>query len=277
MFLRKLKKYLYLRSLNFVHVFPNICCQGGNCVHRQRRNKWNNQCLAPRCVSFSSFSHWSLPPTINVSIKIKRTSNLVFSHIPLPEFIWSVDWFCACTMYIFINILFTTEIPQGPYKAHWVTEGNVMSYSKDIACIDVQRRYRWWWKWWSQWSCCFRHDPPLLYNVEADPQELYRLTPGTFADYDQVIITTSPFAFDLNHHHHHKCHHRLWWWWRRVVNLWKWEERFCGWNQWPGREGRRGCLAASISLVMIPMVVRIMPWCHAYHHDHSQGEGRGGE
>ena len=33
--------------------------------------------------------------------------------------------------------------------------------------------------------------------MEADPQELYRLTPGTFSDYDQVIITTSPFAFDL--------------------------------------------------------------------------------
>ena len=112
----------------------------------------------------------------------------MFSHIPLPEFIWSVDWFCACTMYIFINILFTTEIPQGPYKAHWVTEGNVMSYSKDIACIDVKRRSRWWWKWWSQWSCCFRHDPPLLYNVEADPQELYRLTPATFSNYDEVII-----------------------------------------------------------------------------------------
>ena len=30
--------------------------------------------------------------------------------------------------------------PAGAYKAHWVTEGNVMSYSKDIACIDVQRR-----------------------------------------------------------------------------------------------------------------------------------------
>ena len=29
---------------------------------------------------------------------------------------------------------------QGAYKAHWVTEGNIMSYSKDIACIDVQRR-----------------------------------------------------------------------------------------------------------------------------------------
>ena len=42
-----------------------------------------------------------------------------------------------------------------------------------------------------------RHDPPLLYNVEADPQELYRLTPGTFSDYDQVIITTSLFPFDL--------------------------------------------------------------------------------
>ena len=122
----------------------------------------------------------------------------MFSHIPLPEFIWSVDWFCACTMYIFINILFTTEIPQGPYKAHWVTEGNVMSYSKDIACIDVKRRSQWWWKWWSQWSCCFRHDPPLLYNVEADPQELYRLTPGTFSDYDQVIITTSPFPLTLS-------------------------------------------------------------------------------
>jgi len=59
----------------------------------------------------------------------------------------------------------------GAYKAHWVTEGNVMSYSKDIACIDVQRR----------------HDPPLLYNVEADPQELYRLTRATFSDYDEVM------------------------------------------------------------------------------------------
>ena len=42
----------------------------------------------------------------------------------------------------------------------------------------------WWW-------CCyywFRHDPPLLYNVEADPQELYRLTRATFSDYDEVII-----------------------------------------------------------------------------------------
>ena len=29
---------------------------------------------------------------------------------------------------------------QGAYKAHWMTEGNIMSYSKDIACIDVQRR-----------------------------------------------------------------------------------------------------------------------------------------
>jgi len=59
----------------------------------------------------------------------------------------------------------------GAYKAHWVTEGNIMSYSKDIACIDVQRR----------------HDPPLLYNVEADPQELYKLTRDTFADYDEVM------------------------------------------------------------------------------------------
>ena len=33
-----------------------------------------------------------------------------------------------------------------------------------------------------------RHDPPLLYNVEADPQELYRLTPATFSNYDEVII-----------------------------------------------------------------------------------------
>ena len=154
-------------------------------------------CASVCIVLFIVIFTFILASDHTVSIKIKRTSNLVFSHIPLPEFIWSADWFCACTMYIFINILFTTEIPQGPYKAHWVTEGNVMSYSKDIACIDVKRRSRWGWKWWSQWSCCFRHDPPLLYNVEADPQELYRLTPGTFSDYDQVIITTSPFAFDL--------------------------------------------------------------------------------
>ena len=33
-----------------------------------------------------------------------------------------------------------------------------------------------------------RHDPALLYNVEADPQELYRLTPATFSNYDEVII-----------------------------------------------------------------------------------------
>ena len=36
----------------------------------------------------------------------------------------------------------------------------------------------------------FRHDPPLLYNVEADPQELYKLTRDTFADYDQVSFAT---------------------------------------------------------------------------------------
>ena len=46
-------------------------------------------------------------------------------------------------------------------------------------------------KWFKIYSeLKFRHDPPLLYNVEADPQELYKLTRDTFADYDQVTFAT---------------------------------------------------------------------------------------
>ena len=46
-------------------------------------------------------------------------------------------------------------------------------------------------KWFKIYSeLKFRHDPPLLYNVEADPQELYKLTRDTFADYDEVTFAT---------------------------------------------------------------------------------------
>ena len=59
----------------------------------------------------------------------------------------------------------------GAFKAHWQTEGNLMSLGTDVACIDVKRQ----------------HDPPLLYNVEHDPQELYRLNPNTEARWEEVV------------------------------------------------------------------------------------------
>ena len=85
---------------------------------------------------------------------------------------------------------------QGAYKAHWVTEGNIMSYSKDIACIDVQRRssllfgdkshfwmfwrgrmlfalqytiWPFWWELWNERTKCLSH---LQWNYSRFIQNL---------------------------------------------------------------------------------------------------------
>ena len=67
----------------------------------------------------------------NGTINALRLGNSFIAIISWPRsWFWELPRSPLCTLY---NC-------QGAYKAHWVTEGNIMSYSKDIACIDVQRR-----------------------------------------------------------------------------------------------------------------------------------------
>ena len=60
----------------------------------------------------------------------------------------------------------------GAYKAHWQTQGGLLSTNNDLDCIDIKRR----------------HDPPQLYNVETDPQELYMIKEANEPKYAEVCV-----------------------------------------------------------------------------------------
>ena len=60
----------------------------------------------------------------------------------------------------------------GSYKAHWQTQGGLLSTNNDLDCIDIKRR----------------HDPPQLYNVEIDPQELYMIKEANEPNYAEVCV-----------------------------------------------------------------------------------------
>ena len=70
----------------------------------------------------------------------------------------------------------------GSYKAHWQTQGGLLSTNNDLDCIDIKRR----------------HDPPHLYNVETDPQELYMIKEANEPKYAEVCeLIPSPVRLEL--------------------------------------------------------------------------------
>ena len=59
----------------------------------------------------------------------------------------------------------------GDYKAHFYTEGNILSANEDLDCVDLRRK----------------HSPPLSYNLAHDPGERWRLTELNSDNYQQIL------------------------------------------------------------------------------------------
>ena len=60
---------------------------------------------------------------------------------------------------------------RGHYKAHFYTEGNILSANEDLHCVGLRQE----------------HDPPLLYNLAHDPAERWRLTPLNTDHYQELV------------------------------------------------------------------------------------------
>ena len=60
---------------------------------------------------------------------------------------------------------------QGDYKAHFYTEGNILSANEDLHCVGLRQE----------------HSPPLLYNLAHDPAERWRLTPLNNDHYQDLL------------------------------------------------------------------------------------------
>jgi len=60
---------------------------------------------------------------------------------------------------------------EGKYKAHWQTMGWVVSTNHDDTCTQLRKD----------------HSPPLLYNLESDPGELYQLTEEMEPAYKEIL------------------------------------------------------------------------------------------
>jgi len=59
----------------------------------------------------------------------------------------------------------------GSFKAHFYTEGAILSTNEDITCVSLRKE----------------HSPALLYNIDHDPHERYHLTEANFDQYNETM------------------------------------------------------------------------------------------